>query len=167
MQIDYQLTDKDFTETFAAHRNRSLFGKWLRRLVLLFILGLAVISTLSLVAKPTMEQAKALVPFLLLTLLWAVILWLFPTWGARRQFLKQPGAQGPRSVMLNASGTRWRWNGGSSEIEWKNYIRVVEAKNQFLLYSSPACFNIIPKRALAQGQLPELQRLLEQNVPKH
>jgi len=56
----------------------------------------------------------------------------------RRQFLQQPGAHGPKTLTLNASGARWKWNGASSDIEWKNYIR----------YTSPACFDILPKRGI-------------------
>ncbi len=59
-----------------------------------------------------------------------------------------------------------RWNGGSSDVEWKNYVRAFEGKNQFLLYTSPACFNIIPKRVMTQEQLLELQRLLKQNISR-
>jgi len=54
--------------------------------------------------------------------------------------------------------------GGAGDIEWKNYIRSVEGKNQILFYTSPACFNILPKRAVAEEQLRELRDLLKQNI---
>ena len=54
----------------------------------------------------------------------------------RRQFLQQAGAHGPKTLTLNASGASWKWNGGASDIEWKNYTQ----------YTSPAWFNIPPKR---------------------
>jgi hypothetical protein len=65
---------------------------------------------------------------------------------------------------LDASGAHWRWNGGSSDVEWKNYIRSVEGKNQILFYTSPACFNILPKRTIGAEQLGELRSLLNQKV---
>jgi hypothetical protein len=89
---------------------------------------------------------------------------LYPRWSMQRQFHKQPGAHGPRTLMLDGAGAHWRWNGGSSDIEWKNYIRYVEGNSQFLFYSSPACFNILPKRAIASEQLNELRELLKQNI---
>jgi hypothetical protein len=104
-------------------------------------------------------------PLFALSIVWAAIVWGHPRWNARRQFLKQPGVHGPRKVSLDATGVHWRWNGGSSDIDWKNYVRSLEGKNQFLLYTSPACFNIIPKRALEPGRLNEVRALLNQNIP--
>jgi YcxB-like protein len=92
-------------------------------------------------------------------------MWGSPWWAARNQFLKQPAAQGPRKVLLDLSGVHWRWNGGSADIEWKNFVRFQETKSQFLLYSSPACFNIIPKRAFTPDQIGSFRRLVAENLP--
>jgi hypothetical protein len=78
--------------------------------------------------------------------------------------VKQPGAQGQRNVLLDGSGVHWRWDGGCADIEWKNYVRSLEGKKQFLLYTSPACFNIIPKHALTPQELIELRALLKENI---
>jgi hypothetical protein len=94
-------------------------------------------------------------------LMWVGLLWGLPRWNASRQFLKQPGAQGERSVLLDGSGVHWHWNGGSSDIAWKNYVRWLEGKKQFLLYTSPACFNIIPKRGLTPDEIIELRVFTE------
>ena len=67
-------------------------------------------------------------------------------------------------MLIDAEGVHWRWNGGSSDVAWKNYIRGLEGKDQFLLYTSPACFNIIPKRVLTQEGVLELQGLLKKNI---
>ena len=85
-------------------------------------------------------------------------------WSARRQFLRQPGARGPRTVLFDDIGAHWRWNGGSSDVEWKNYVRSVEGKNHILLYTSPACFNIVPKRALGKEDLVSVLALLKQRI---
>jgi YcxB-like protein len=42
----------------------------------------------------------------------------------------------------------------------------VEAKECFLLYTSPACFSIIPKRVLQPAELDDLRQLLKMNVGK-
>ncbi len=109
-------------------------------------------------------MAKGLLPFFVLVVIWIGVLWVLPWWMMRRQFSGQPGAHGPRTLTLDATGAHWRWDGGSSDVEWKNYIRSVEGKNQILFYTSPACFNIVPKRAIAAGQLGELRSLLSQNI---
>jgi len=114
--------------------------------------------------KPSAEAGRNLLPLLGLVIAWVATLWILPRRTIRRQFLKQPGAHGPRTLLLDSTGVHWRWNGGSSDVEWKNYIRSVEGKNQILFYTSPACFNILPKRALAADQLDEIRVLLKQHV---
>jgi len=164
MQIAYELTPKDFTEAYAAHRDRSSLRKW-SRLVFVWISGLVTALILfGLIIKPNAQDARTLMPFFVFVAIWLMIIVFLPKWTMRRQFLQQPGAHGPRTLELDGSGTHWRWNGGSSDIEWKNYIRSVEGKNQFLFYTSPACFNILPKRALAAEQLSELRGVLKQNI---
>ena len=164
MQIDYELKQSDFIDSFAAHRSRNIFSKWLIRLLMSFAIIVAVFLAFGLIVRPNAQDTKNLMPFFGLILMWVGVLWGLPRWSARRQFLKQPGAQGQRSVLMDDSGIHWRWNGGSSDIAWKNYVRSLEGKKQFLLYTSPACFNIIPKRALAPERLLELRTLLKQYI---
>lgn len=165
MQIDYELKESDFIDSFAAHRNRNIFSKWLIRLLMSFAVLVGVFLALGLIIRPSAQDTKNLMPFFGLILMWFGLLWGLPRWNARRQFLKQPGAQGKRSVFFDGSGIHWRWNGGSADVTWKNYVRSLEGKKQFLLYTSPACFNIIPKRALTLEGLLELRALLKQNIP--
>jgi hypothetical protein len=164
MQIAYELTQKDFIEAYTAHRNRTALSKWSRRLFLWIASLSTAIVVFGFLVKPSVQAAKALLPFLALVVAWIAILWILPRWTMRRQFLRQPGAHGHRTVLLDASGVHWRWNGGSSDIEWRNYIRSVEGKNQILFYTSPACFNILPKRVIAAEQLSGLRSLLVQNI---
>jgi hypothetical protein len=164
MQIDYELRQDDFIESFVVHRNRNIFSKWLIRLLKSFAIVVALILALTLIVRPNAEETKSLIPFFGLILMWAALLWGHPRWSARRQFLKQPGAHGQRTVLLDDSGVHWRWNGGSSDIAWRNFVRSLEGKRQFLLYTSPACFNIIPKRVLTPEGLLELRALLKRNI---
>jgi hypothetical protein len=164
MEITYELTKQDFTEAYFAHRNRTAFSKWSRR-VFIWILGLlATLVFVGFLIKPSVQAARNLAPFFALVPMWIAILWLLPRWSMGRQFTRQPGAHGPRTLMLDASGAHWRWDGGSSDVEWKNYIRSVEGKNQILFYTSPACFNILPKRGLAPEQLAAVRSLLQENI---
>jgi hypothetical protein len=164
MQINYELTQKDFTEAYTAHRNSRPLRKWSRRLFV-WIVGLATaILLFGFLVRPSWEMARGLMPFFVLVTIWIGVLWVLPSWMMRRQFLGQPGARGPRTLTLDAAGVHWRWNGGSSDVEWKNYIRSVEGKNLILFYTSPACFNIVPKRAIAAEQLDELRVLLKQQI---
>jgi hypothetical protein len=112
-------------------------------------------------------NTRTLMPLFILATLWLLILGGLPlSISARKQFLKQPGAHGPRTVVFDAAGTHWRWNGGSGDVDWRNYIRYVEGNNQILFYTSPACFNIVPKRALTKEQLDEVRGMLKEHIPQ-
>jgi len=167
MQVTYELTQKDFTEAYTAHRNGRVVTRWSRRIFVSIMVLVGAIGLLGFLMKPTVQTARDLAPLLGLIAMWIGVLWFLPRWQMRRQFLQQPGAHGSRSLILDDSGAHWKWNGGSSDVEWKNYIRSVEGKNQILFYTSPACFNILPKVSLNPDQLSELRALLAQNMRKN
>jgi YcxB-like protein len=164
MQITYELTQKDFTEAYTAHRSGKAFSRWSRRIFISIMVLMALVVLLESVTRPGLETARSLLPLLVLIAMWIGVLWILPWWTMRRQFLQQPGAHGPRALALDDAGAHWKWSGGSSDVEWKNYIRSVEGKNQILFYTSPACFNILPKRSMSPQQLDEIRELLKQNI---
>ncbi len=165
MEINYQLTQRDFFESFIAHRSASPLRKWLPRFVSLFVFGLLGLGLLGEIVHPYPNGWSNLMPLFIIAAAWLFLFFGSPRLSARKQFLKQPKAQGPRRVLLDSDGIHWRWEGGSSDLEWGNQIRFVESKNQFLIYTSPACFSIVPKRGLAPDQLEELRTILSQNIP--
>jgi hypothetical protein len=63
MQIDYELTQRDFVESFAAHRQRNRISKWLTRLFMSLFLLFAAFIALGLIIKPNAQDAKNLAPF--------------------------------------------------------------------------------------------------------
>jgi hypothetical protein len=97
MQMAYELTDKDFTESYIAHRNRSTFRKWSRRLFQWAAGLFAAFIVFGFLIKPSVEMARGLTPLFGLVIMWILLLWWLPRWSMRRQFLKQPGAHGPRT----------------------------------------------------------------------
>src|SRR5579864_1854718 len=157
MEIEYELTQTDFTEAFAAHRKRNSAAKGF--LLVMFWMGIAFSSYVLYGAVRAHDTMRLLPLFFFLAILWIIVVEIFPRWNVRRQFSKQPGAHGPRRLMLDGSGIHWRWNGGSADVEWRNYIRSIEGANQILFYTSPSCFNILPKRALNPDQLSKLRTL--------
>jgi YcxB-like protein len=164
MQIVYELSEKDFLGAYRAHRDRNIFRKWGgRALIALIVTGVAALFFGALV-EHSVSGLASFAQLLGILVMWILLLWGLPRWSMRRQFRKQPGAHGSRTVILDGAGAHWRWDGGSSDVEWRNYIRWVEGMNQILFYTSPACFNILPKRALTAEELLELRTLLQQNV---
>jgi hypothetical protein len=165
MQISYELTVDDFTQAYAVHRNGRVVTRWVRRGFILLTVLLVLVGILMLAFRATPGSAATGRNLLFLAGLWSACIWLWPWWFMRRQFLKQPGAHGPRTVTLDEAGVRWKWSGGASEIDWKNYIRYVEGKNLILFYTSPAAFGILPKRSLSHEQLNDLRGMLKQFIP--
>jgi YcxB-like protein len=161
MQITYSLTQHDFFDSTIAIRNRKRWAKWVFR-ASLPVLGLLIVF--SLFTSPASKLVSNLAPLLFFILLWAFLLWGSPWWLARTQFLKQPSAQGQRTASCDGNGVNWQWDGGSSAVEWKTFIRWMETKDQILLCSSPVQCAIVPKRFLSSEQLPELRALLTQNI---
>ena len=160
MKITYALTQRDFFDSMIAIRNRKRWAKWVFR-ASIPVLGLLIVF--SLFTSPAPKLVLNLARLLFFVLLWAFLLWGCPWWLARTQS-KQPSVQGQRTASLDSNGVNWQWNGGSSAVEWKTYMRWMETKNQILLCSSPVQCAIIPKRALSAEQLSELQTLLTENV---
>ena len=73
-------------------------------------------------------------------------LWILPWWAARMLFSKRPSIQESQTLTVDATGAHWSWDSGSYVLAWKNFIRWHEGKNGFVLYTSPATLNIVPKR---------------------
>jgi hypothetical protein len=164
MEVTYELTQRDFFDSFVAHRNKSTFAKWSFRIAAAIAFLFVGVGLVLLAVRPNAQSLTNIAPLFVLAVMWSVLLWASPWWAARNQFSKQPAAQGPRTMLLDSSGVHWRWNGGSADIEWRNFIRFQETKNQFLLYSSPACFNIVPKRALTHDQVIALRQIVSENL---
>ncbi len=164
MEVTYELTQRDFFDSYIAHRNRSPFTRWIYRLIVTVVFTFAGGGLVLLVVRPNSQLLSNLVPVFALAVMWGYLMWASPWWTARHQFSKQPAAQGPRTILLDSSGVHWRWNGGSADIEWKNFIRFNETKSQFLLYTSPAYLNIVPKRALTPDQVGVFRKLVTENL---
>jgi hypothetical protein len=163
MELTYDLTQRDFYDSFMAHRRRTPALMWSFRLLfgLTFIfpvIGVAVLAT------DRQAEVVTVAPLFALAAFWAIFIWVIPWWSARSQFWQQPAAQGSKTMTLDGSGIHWRWRNGQAHIEWTNFIRFLESKTVFLLYTSPACFNIVPKRAFAPDQTDSFRSLLEEKL---
>ena len=167
MEITYELTQRDFYDSLIAHRNGSTFRKWTFRLIAFFIFLVAASGLITVILRPQNTATRAdLLPMFIVVAVWGIVLWGGPRLSARSQYRKQPAAQGARTLRTDAAGVHWRWSGGASDVEWKTYMRYVESKRQFLLYLSPAMFNMVPKRALTPEQISEFRMLLAQNISR-
>jgi len=161
MQITYALSQRDFFESLIAIRNRKTWAKLVFRAAPVILVSLVVFSVLT---SPRSQLISNLIPTVSMLLLWSYLLWASPWLSARTQFMKQPSAQGQRTASFDGNAVHWQWDGGSSVVEWKTYMRWMESKNQILLCSSPIQCGIVPKRALNAEQLSELRTLLTEKI---
>jgi hypothetical protein len=164
MQLSYQLTQRDFYESLIAHRNRSLITKWLIRLLVTALVLVTLGGSVLFATEGDTKILTNLGPLFLLLILWAWFMWVSRWWVSRSLFLKQPAVRGTRTVVFDPTGVHHRWDGGSSDVEWKTYVRWHEASNVIMLYTSPLTWTIVPKRALDTAQLIELRALIADNM---
>ena len=167
MEVTYELTQKDLVDCFLAHRRHSTFSKWIFRVSACTVMPLVCLCLLVFIFSPKVRSFSTYVQLLFSIALMAVYFWGYPWWAARVQFTKQPGTQGPITVSLDNGGVHWKWNGSSSDVQWKNYIRIHESKTHFLFYRSPVSFNIVPKRALTPEQQSDFRAFVAQYMPNN
>jgi hypothetical protein len=168
MIVNFQFTLDDYHNAFGAHyrKGASAFMRWMLKLVLVIGVLLLLVSALFVI---TGQRALGVVlPPLLLGAFWTWI-GMGKTYqlSARNQFAKNPALRGPRRVEFNDDGVTTDAGIASSQARWKAYLRYVESKDTFLLYTSPACFVIVPKRVLQPEQVIELRRLFQTHIGKN
>jgi hypothetical protein len=166
IEITYELNKKDFVDAVKLHRNRSAFTKWLPGTLACIALVLAGVSLLQLASCPDNQTLSNYAPLFVLAAVWAALIFGSPWLIAKRLFGKQPSLRGRRTILLDTAGVHLRWSGGTSDLQWNNFTRQLEDKNQFLLYTSPVLFTVVPKRGFTPEQLTEFRTILAQNVPK-
>ena len=164
MEVTYELRQRDFYDSLIAHRNRSALTKWGNRMLSILAVVVVTIGLVGLFVQRNSQALSNLAGLSVLAGFWLALVWALPWWNAKAQFAKQPSAQGPRKMILDDVGIHWQWNGGSAEINWANFVRWVESDSEVLIYSSPVCFNMIPKRALSPTQLTDLRTRLSQHL---
>jgi YcxB-like protein len=151
MQITFELTEQDFVEAYKTHCSRGPSNKWRKAIWFVFLVVFLGAFILWAIANNTSELSSYF-PLAILGVGWFVVIRWFQRRSMRKQFRDQPGAHGPRTVTFDGEGAHWRWEGGSSDVTWKHYIRWIEDDKQILLYSSPAYFTMLPKRGLSPEQ---------------
>ena len=167
MTINFQFTLEDYRNAYRTHyrKGASAFTRWMIRLslaigVLLLLAGILIVVT----RQGPLNAALS-----------PLVIGSFWTWigsgqiyqlSARSQFAKSPALRDPRRVEFNEDGVTTDAGIASSQVSWKAYLRYVESKDTFLLYTSPACFVIVPKRVLQPEQVTELRELIQTHLGK-
>ena len=167
MTIDFQFTPDDYRNAFRAHfkKGASLALRLMLHLCLIAGILMLLIGILFVITGQRAPNV-ALPPFVFGS--------LFTWYGiggpyqflARKEFAKSPSNRQPRRIEVSEAGVKTDAGVASSNMSWEAYLRFVESKDCFLLYTSPGCFAIVPKRALQPEQVNELRQILQSNVGK-
>jgi len=88
MKIAFELRQEDFLEVLAAHRNSKTFANWARRIFIAMAGLFTTVGLFNLFVQRSTEALMAGIPFFVVVV-W-VILWAFPRWTARQQFMGRP-----------------------------------------------------------------------------
>jgi len=71
----------------------------------------------------------------------------------------------PVELLVSEAGIVATARGVRSSLEWSRYLRMKEAKNYFLLYTSPDLYNIVPKRGFASEEdIDRFRQLATQSI---
>ena len=167
MIVNFQFTVDDYLNAFRAHyrKGASAFTRWMLRLVLVVGVLFLLLSVLFVITGQ--RALNVVLPPFLFGAVW--------TWAgmgntyllsARSQFAKNPVLREPRRIEFSDDGVKTDSGIASSKVSWKAILRYVESSDTFLLYTSPACFAIVPKRVLQPEQVNELRRLFQTHIGK-
>jgi len=71
----------------------------------------------------------------------------------------------PVELLISEAGIVATAKGVRSNLEWSRYLRMKEAKNHFLLYTSGDLYNIVPKRGFAgEEDIDRFRQLATQSI---
>jgi hypothetical protein len=129
----------------------------------LFFLLLAV---LFLVGAYLIDHGFAIAGWLWLAFSVAVGIGMYevPRSQTRRAFYHSPSAQGEIVYTIDEKGVTASFPTGSSQLEWRAFVKCQETASFFLLFHSAYRYWWIPKRAVSPGQVAELCSLLKIHI---
>lgn len=147
-----QMTVKELYRFIMYHAYHKFSG------VLGIILSIAAFIVLAVSFRQLGEQTKAV---LILVAVWFVI--LDPAilyFRARGQVKRNKAYQQPLNYNADAMGITISQGEQQQTVEWKQFIKIIETKQQFLVYSNPMYAFIFPKSELGDDCVKELRKLI-------
>lgn len=162
MEVTFQLTPDDYRDGLIAWRNLRSWRKWgIRAAGVFFGLGFFVFALQLFVVSTTLISV---VPGLLVSAGFLILIFAGPSLSARRQFRNTPSAHDPMTVGASDSGLQIHSVHANSKVAWTTYMAWGEGKSVFVILPQPRIYVPIPKRAFTDEQLAEFRELLVRNV---
>ena len=75
---------------------------------------------------------------------------------ARATYRKQKSLHHPYTLSWSEAGLKTTGAGGEWTMPWTDYLKLAENGETILFYQSPRLFNMLPKRALNEGQIADI-----------
>ena len=164
MQIQFQLNFDDYLAAQRLHEKRSLWPRFISILnnylyPLMGLLGLAC-GLMLIGSQASTHSVLILVVCGVILLCWPFYIWM----RLKRCYKRTRSNNSMCKLTFDEGFMRIEGEYTHGEIEWKAVKSYRENEKIFLLYTAPAIFIAIPKRACSEAQISELRAILLQKV---
>jgi hypothetical protein len=171
MEVSYQLTPKDFVQVARQRREWKREASWFSLDTFWLLIWAVVLlgGVVAILAAGSNWRGSnlgfAILLFLAVLVAVPITRWVLTNSKARNQFLADASAQATISLKVSTDGLSFRGMSGDGTPSW-SYARWRESKNQFVLFTAPETFLIVPKRAFTSDQRNEFREYLRRYIPK-
>jgi len=162
VQVTFQLTPEDYRQGLLTWRNLRPWRRWgIRAAGFFFGFGF-VVFVLQLFIKTA--TIVSVLPGIVLSAGFLVLIWAGPSLSGRRQFRNTPSAHDPMTIEASDAGLGVRSVHADSQVAWSTYIAWGENKYVFVVLPQPRISLPIPKRAFTAEQLVEFREMMRRNI---
>jgi YcxB-like protein len=162
VQLTFQLTTDDYRDGLVAWRSLKSWRRWgIRGAGAFFGLGFVVFALQLFVASATVISV---VPGLVLSAGFLILIWAGPSLSGRRQFRNTPSAHDPMTIEASDAGLEIHSVHADSKVAWSAYMAWGECKTVFVILPQPRIYVPIPKRAFTAEQENGFRELLRRNI---
>ena len=160
MKITYQLTLNEYQEAANVHYKR---GK--RPLFVAVFLGMA---TFMLLVGTDFSNTQSVINNILITFFALAFYLLFTrmltAYQAKKVYNKSPILSQEVSLRISGKGIRYDKNAEGKTMPWDYFSKWKKNDKYYLLYTNSYQFNVIPKRAMNEAQVEELESYLKKYI---
>lgn len=160
MNITYTLTQNEYQEAVYYHYKA---GK--RPLIISVFLGLA---TFFILVGTDFSNTREVITNIL-TVFFAISAYLLfvrmlTAYQAKKVYTKSPILSEEVTLKVSKKGIEYNKSANTELLRWENFRKWKQNEKYYLLYTNHYQFNVIPKRALSEEQIKELEDYLEKYI---
>jgi len=157
MNITYKLTLNEYQEAVNFHYKS---GK--RPLFIAVFLGMA---TFMMLAGTDFSNTQQVINNILMTFFalafYLVFTRIVTAYQAKKVYTKSPILSNEVSLRISGKGIRHDKKAEGNTMPWETFSKYKKNDTYYLIYTNPHQFNVIPKRAMNEAQIKEMNEYLE------